>query len=308
MKNIARLIIFCILFCPSTYADIFGTDDRRDVKPGSHHFNRARSVAVGVINSLWTDKHPAYSELWADPISDFLCKDEPFSKQRSVSYACTGFLVGPDLLVTAGHCSVNGGEVRNSSENYCEAYTWMFDFYAHTNTNRVLKRNIYKCKEIIYATQIGEGIGSQDFALIRLDRKVVDRRPLKLAENSPSLFDKVHMMGHPMGLPMKYADNSEVFSIDNKRSFLTNLDAFSGNSGSPVFNENDEVIGVLVAGNPAVSTYTDEEKKCERFNRCDENGENCKAIAINEDNQGFPQTFSEVQDIQFYKNLINDSL
>jgi hypothetical protein len=302
MRNV--LIVTVALFGLNARADIFGEDDRRDLRRGSPQTHLARSVAVGVINTLWTDVNKDFFELWADPLDGFMCKDEPFVRQGSVSYGCTGFLVGPDLLVTAGHCGVNVGEVRNSSENYCEAYTWMFDFYAHTNLKRVPKRNVYKCKEIIYATVIGEEFVEQDFALIRLDRVAKGRRPLKLADESPVIYDRVSMLGHPMGLPMKYTSNAEVFSVDPELSFLTNLDAFSGNSGSPVFNTRDEVVGVLVAGNPAQSTYHDEAAGCDRYNRCDDNGENCKVVLLNEGQEGFPHTFSEVQNIQFYKNLI----
>lgn len=298
------LLISLFFISASVRADIFGEDDRRDVRVGSRQTLLARSVAVGVINSLWTDINPNFFELWADPIDSFMCADEPFVKQASVSYACTGFLVGPDLLVTAGHCGVNTGEVRNSSEDYCEAYTWMFDFYANTNIKRIPKRNVYKCKETIYATVIGDGVGSQDFALVRLEKEVKGRKPLKLATEAPGMYERVSMLGHPMGLPMKYTDNAEVFSVENDRSFLTNLDAFSGNSGSPVFNERNEVVGVLVAGNPAISTYRDEKLGCERYNRCDDNGENCRSINLNNGQDGFPNTFSEVQNIQFYKELI----
>lgn len=301
MKKLWILLVFLSF---SVRADIFGTDDRRDVRRGSPYAHLARSVAVGVINSLWTEINSNFSELWADSLEGVMCKDEPFIQQGSVSYGCSGFLVGPDLLVTAGHCGVNVGEVRNSSENYCEAYTWMFDFYAHTNLKRIAKRNIFKCKEIIYATVLGEDVGGQDFALIRLDRKVKGRRPLKLAAEAPSLYERVFMLGHPMGLPMKLTDNAEVFSVDPELSFLTNLDAFAGNSGSPVFNDREEVVGVLVAGNPAQSTYRDEEAGCDRYNRCDDNGENCQRVILNDGQEGFPHTFSEVQDIQFYKELI----
>ena len=312
MKNlmtVLMLILLALLVLPeSAKADIFGEDNRRDVRIGSREYKLARSVAVGVLNSLWTPINNSISELWADPVSDLLCSDERFSRQTTVSYACTGFLVGPDLLITAGHCGVNVGEVRNSSDNYCEAYTWMFDYYANSNVRRVPSRNIYKCKEIIYAGQVGDGIGSTDFTLLRLDRKVKDRTPLKIATSKVRLGDEVHMLGHPMGLPMKHTSEGFVFDPQQNRSFLTDLDAFAGNSGSPVFNKKNEVVGVLVAGNPAQATYTDEEAGCDRYNTCDANGENCDVAVFDDGRQGFPHTFSEVQDIQFYKKLIEENL
>lgn len=298
------LVVLAGLSCSIVSADIFGQDDRSDLRRGSRDYQFSSGVAVGVLNSLWTPVNKHYEELWADPLADFMCQDEAFSKQKSVSYACSGFLVGEDLLVTAGHCGVNTGEIFNSSEDYCEAYTWMFDYHKHTNTKRVPTRNIYKCKEIIYAVNI-DGEPYRDFTLIRLDRKVTGRKIYQLAEDEARLTDPVRMMGHPMGMPMKLADNAVVIEAEpQKNSYLTDLDAFSGNSGSPVFNEQNKVIGVLVAGNPAISTYQKPGESCERYNRCDADGKNCKAISINANNQGFPNTFSEVQKISLYADLI----
>jgi V8-like Glu-specific endopeptidase len=238
-----------------------------------------------------------------------MCLDEKFSHQPSLSYACTGFLIGEDLLLTAGHCSTNVEEVFSSSEFYCEAYTWMFDYHEHkkgkTNVSAVSGDNIYRCKEIIYAVS-NNSEPHRDFALIRLDRKVTDRTPLKLASKDPRKNESVFMLGHPMGMPMKLTNNARVVHNDKQKNFFTtNLDAFSGNSGSPVFNRKKEVVGILVAGNPANSTYYDEKNKCERYNRCDNNGKNCKAITI--EGEGFPNTGSDVQKITPYLELINRS-
>ncbi len=307
MKRSFSLTLLALLTLSSAHADIFGRDDRVDLLSTSSKNELGRAVAVGVLNSLWTDLGTGRSELWADPISDFMCSDERFNSQASVSYACTGFLIGEDLLVTAGHCGTNTGEVRNSSENYCEAYTWMFDYRADTDPTSVPNSDIYKCKEIIYAVQQEIDGNSHDFALVRLDRKVEGRTPLKIAKKEAKLGDAVTMIGHPMGLPLKYTSNARVFRGEEGRSFLTNLDAFAGNSGSPVFNFKNEVVGVLIAGNPALATYRDSKLGCDRFNRCDELGKNCTSLPNNNDADGFPNTFSEVQSIFHYVDLIEGS-
>lgn len=304
---LSSLVVCALLGLNAAQADIFGKDDRNDVLPGFAKAQLARSVAVGVINSLWTDLGNGHSELYADSLSDYMCKDERFYRQKNVSYACSGFLVGPDLLVTAGHCGTNTGEVRNTSDNYCEAYTWLFDFTVGTNVDRVPNKNIYKCKEMIYAVQVEEDGHTYDFALIRLDRVATDRTPLKLATQSVALGDAVTMLGHPMGLPLKYTNNAAVFEPNAGRSFLSNLDAFAGNSGSPVFNSSNEVVGVLIAGNPALATYRDPKAGCDRYNRCDEDGKNCTSLPSGSAD-GFPNTFSEVQSILPYLNEINSSL
>lgn len=307
LSSMKILMTLVYLFCLNARADIFGRDDRTDVLLDSPKHELGRSVAVGVLNSLWTDLGGGASELWTDPLSEFMCSDERFNNQASVSYACTGFLVGEDLLVTAGHCGTNTGEMRNSSENYCEAYTWLFDYRADSDVTQVSDLNIYKCKEIIYAVQQEVDGHSHDFALVRLDRKVEGRSPLKFAQRAVRRGERVTMLGHPMGLPLKYTFNARVFKEEEGRSFLTNLDAFAGNSGSPVFNTKNEVVGVLIAGNPALATYRDPKAGCDRFNRCDENGRKCTSLPDNNSADGFPHTFSEVQSIFHYKELINSS-
>ena len=48
---------------------------------------------------------------------------------------------------------------------------------------------------------------------------------------------------------MKFADHAEVLQTINRSTFSTNLDAFHGNSGSPVFNQiTGDVIGILASG------------------------------------------------------------
>ena len=302
------LLFICLILSSQVSADIFGKDDRFDVKRGTKDFHISKSVAVGVPYSLWDEVSPLLFSLYADDMSSFLCSDEKFSQQKSVSYACTGFLVGEDLLVTAGHCSTNGEEVRNSSENYCVSYTWMFDFRHTTNTDRVPQKNVYNCKEIIYAIEASEAGRHYDFALIRLDRKVTGRKPLKISQSKIRKGDPVKMFGHPMGMPMKVTKNAKVISRVEGISIKTNLDAFAGNSGSPVLNKRNEVIGILVAGNPNDSTYRDKEMGCDRYNHCDENGGNCKTNTLDENGTlSFPHTFSEVQSIERYRKLIEDN-
>ena len=56
-------------------------------------------------------------------------------------------------------------------------------------------------------------------------------------------------MGHPSGLPLKFANGAQVKDTSNASYFVANLDTYGGNSGSPVFNEDDGTVeGILVRG------------------------------------------------------------
>jgi hypothetical protein len=168
-----------------------------------------------------------------------LCKSERFREQPAYAF-CSGFLVGPDLIMTAGHC------VRGSR---CKSTAFVFDFKMTDSKNfeNVVPRdNVYFCKDVI---SISSG-GSKDHALIRVDRKVKNRIPLLLrSEGEVSNGEKLIVIGHPGGIPQKLADGAAVRKSSNPDYFVANLDTYGGNSGSAVFNlETAKVEGILVRG------------------------------------------------------------
>jgi len=71
----------------------------------------------------------------------------------------------------------------------------------------------------------------------------------KLSLTQPNLFTA----GHPNGIPLKFADNASFKGTLNHTTFLANLDAYSGCSGSPVFsfnipNETKKEIDIFLEG------------------------------------------------------------
>ena len=130
----------------------------------------------------------------------------------------------------------------------------------------ILPKNIYRCKKV--HKEIMDMRSGMDYAIIELDREVLDREPVRLNRNSIARKnDRLLIMGHPMGLPLKVASNARVIK-NGKNFFATNLDSFQGNSGSPVFNlRSGEVEGILVRGK--ADTYRP--NSCYKINYCDEN-------------------------------------
>lgn len=306
-----KFVLAFILFTSSIHADIFGTDDRNYPRVGSMEETLAKSVAVGILTSLYDENNDGTYTIHADSMSDFMCKDERFYNEPSLAYGCSGFLVGPDLLLTAGHCSTNHQEIFNVTDLYCDSYAWMFDYRSTseitTNLSNVSPDKIYNCKEIIYAVS-DEDEPYRDFALIRLDRPVVDRNHLVIASEDPKEGDSVTMLGSPMGMPTLFTNNAVVIeNISSRNVFTTNLDAFTGNSGSAVFNDRNEVVGILVSGSPSVATFKDPVLGCERYNYCDEDGSNCVSSASST-LEGTFKNGSDIQKISKYLDLIKLNL
>ena len=195
------------------------------------------------------------------------CGRENFDQQPTAAM-CTGFLVHPKIIVTAGHC------YASFRRNMCKHATWVFDYkvkrYRNSMKMEILPENIYRCKKV--HKEIMDMRSGIDYAIVELDREVYDRRPVILnRKNIASRGDRLVIMGHPMGLPLKVASNARVIK-NGETFFATNLDSFQGNSGSPVFNlRTGEVEGILVRGKSDLLINNN----CYRINYCDDDGKNC---------------------------------
>ncbi|MBI4679106.1 MAG: trypsin-like peptidase domain-containing protein [Elusimicrobia bacterium] len=179
------------------------------------------------------------TESYAEEMS--LCPEEPFYDQRTGAF-CSGSLVGPDLLMTAGHCV--------KTETSCKSAKFVFGFAVRekgVNPESVPAGEVYGCGKLLGREQVGAGA---DWALIKLDRPVLDHKPLALnrsgkIENGAPLF----VIGHPAGLPTKIAGGAKVRDASPNGYFVANLDTYGGNSGSAVFNAGTGLVeGILVRG------------------------------------------------------------
>ncbi len=302
MKSIGLILLSFLASALPSSAAIFGNDTRISITENSAYFPQARATAIAVIST--SEAAPGKLKLPVDSPSS-LCRDERFSQDPTLAYSCTGFLVASDLIVTAGHCMVNVGESRNETETYCKAYSWLFDYNGSSDPEAIPAENLYHCKQVVYAVR-EEHAPFRDFALVQLDRPVTGRAPYALARNSITGREALSMIGHPFGTPAKLSRDAQVLLNNPERqSFITNLNAFEGNSGSPVFNHAHEVVGILIGGTPSESLLKDKARSCNRYNRCSEDGANCTVPDTGTSQfPGFQRTGSEVQRIIPVRELI----
>ncbi len=260
---------------------LYGNDNRKDVYEVSNalHLKLAKSTAA-MINLRKLAKGAAtnvYDLIGAPTLerAQNLCTSESFSEQLSAAN-CSGFLVGPDLLVTAGHCYKSMG----TPEGACKSYAWVFD-YALTSfdanpAKNIQLNNVYLCKSVVHA-QLDD---QHDFAIVRLDRKVVGREPLKF-RTTGKIDSKASLLviGHPSGIPTKISDGAKITLNTVPTTFSTTLDTFAGNSGSAVFNAvSGQVEGILIQGKTDyLPSIPGNPGSCQIVNKCDENGKSCTA-------------------------------
>ena len=227
------------------------------------HEDKVETAFDGVLTKIYTEKlGPSY----------YLCSEEKYY-QDIISGKCSGFLVAPDILVTAGHCI--------TGQSSCEHNKWIFDYRndlildsGEEDSVYVGSNNVYGCSEVInrkYSTET-----KNDFAIIKLDRPVLDRESLKFRTEGKIEDDaELVMIGHPLGLSSKISYKANILKNDNDFFFKTNLDSFLGNSGSAVFNKKTGIVeGVLVRGELDFDEH--EELDCEVVKVCPEDGEGCK--------------------------------
>lgn len=255
--------IFCLsLFLTFSYASIseakiinipsqglnsiYGKDDREFItnKSDPRIQELAKSVALIVPVDI-TETGLFKTTIKASSLQETLqmCVSEHFVTRPAVS-GCTGFLVAPNILASAGHCFV--------TESDCATKKIIFDVDTKDQSKKgysVNTRSVYSCSRIISTVYDPNRMDEQDYSLIELDRDP-KRAPLKLnlkkrIENTANVF----MIGHPYGMPLMLSREAALMDNSVPYQFKAGLDSFEGNSGSPVFNSKTfEVEGILVNG------------------------------------------------------------
>ena len=282
-------ILHFLFISLSLQAAIYGPDNRLDINQILRLAPIAKSIAIAVPNNFLEKRRDNFYAMKDVSILGgssevYACMDERFARQPIIGN-CTGFLVGKRHLITAGHCVLPNGIVNNDKKHpFCDAYSWYFDFNVNsqgkTSEGKIPPQNIYKCKRIIRAENLelpGSSPGTKfgnDFAVMELDRDVAPEfTQLKIANYKPKVSQPVYTIGHPSGLPAKYSGLSNVIKNNNPRYFEANLDTLGGNSGGPVFDVNNNVLGILVSGHPV--DYYMIPSGCYRVNKCNANGSVC---------------------------------
>ena len=222
----------------------------------------SRSRSYSIVSPGWTlDQSRQSARSDAAP----LCADQQYGSQPSLA-SCSGTLIGDDLFATAGHCisDDNSAGLCRRGPVSSQQYKVVFDYTSDSNT--FPEANVFDIAEVVHCVVddsycYGSDGVTVDWAVLRLDRTPTGRVPATIQTSVASVGDPMYVVGHPSGLPRKYtaAQAAEVLQVRagprdsrnhaNVHSLVTNIDSFSGNSGSGMFNgRTHEMVGILVEG------------------------------------------------------------
>ncbi len=229
---------------------VYGKDDRLDWyelkkdKAKKEAFNNSQAVGLLFPNKQKLKEYrDTYLELEAQLLKynpgKKLCGGFQFKHQRVPPLGiCTCFLIGPNLIATAGHCL----EKKKSTEAEI-----LLDCYASESCDKMeqIRTNpIYSIDSCLFFRDDK----LVDLAIYRLAEKVDSHQILTLDFSMPATLQALYAWGHPYGLPLKFVDGSILAKVEDNKC-QTQLDMSAGNSGSPIFAQStNQVIGVFVAG------------------------------------------------------------
>lgn len=102
--------------------------------------------------------------------------------------------------------------------------------------------------------EITPDASSLDLALLTVSNPPIDIQPLAISASRANLLDLLSVVGHPLEVGHNWAiDTGEVSSIEENELIISGVSIDRGNSGSPILNQDEQVVGLIFEANSGVS-------------------------------------------------------
>lgn len=157
------------------------------------------------------------------------------SKQAQESARCTGFLVAPNLLMSAAHCF-------KGKPHRCDSTVAVFNYGETVRDNTYARA----CKKVVYNNEV------LDVIVLELSgNNQAAHTGYKMYTHNPSGDLRIYQ--HPLGMPMRISDDLNCKVISNTAkgavfvvrahdhvdgiAFTHKCDTHDGSSGAPIFED-----------------------------------------------------------------------
>ncbi len=231
---------------------VYGEDDRVELYQAEEPFvalGRELAIALMAPERLRPVEEGAYAvEAPSLGTLQSLCAGERFADQTAAA-SCSGVLVAPGVVATAGHClGVDAGGQPDCKNN---VHVRGYAVLAPAAPVIVAEEEVYGCAQVLALARSAEDSACHvDLALIGLERTPTVEAPPVLRDAPVEADEPVTVIGYPAGLPVKVDDGARVVDPRPSRgdSFTLSSDTFAVSSGAGVFDRTGALVGVFARG------------------------------------------------------------
>lgn len=175
------------------------------------------------------------------------------------------FLISARRIATAGHCVATD-----------IARTFVLGFAYDRSPNSVDQRNAPLTIDISQRFLVRRRIASNynfsradDWAVLELEREVPRdiAKPLTLRARHPAQGRAVRLIGHPLGMPLKFSDGSVVGWRHDDTVIASDIYSFGGFSGAPIFDRDGGYVVALMSQYVVPVLFSEARDDCQVYSR-----------------------------------------